>query len=96
MSDSSFTALLQVAYFPEYRASSTMANTALILIVQPWYEPEHLNAQIAEGFTVPFLFFGEKFPKELAEERFWVEVSGPKAGQTFSIASLESLSDEER
>jgi hypothetical protein len=49
MSDSSFTALHQVAYFPEYQTSSTMANTALRLIVQRWYEPEHLNAQVTEG-----------------------------------------------
>ncbi|KAI7762561.1 hypothetical protein LZL87_008907 [Fusarium oxysporum] len=49
MSNSSFTALHQVAYFPEYQTSSTMANTALRMIVQRWYEPEHLNAQVAEG-----------------------------------------------
>ncbi|KAF5630133.1 serine threonine kinase [Fusarium sp. NRRL 52700] len=214
MSDSSFTALHQVAYFPEYQTSSTMANTALRMIVQRWYEPEHLNAQVAEGefkgrtalhiaaltanvgavryllqeeeesldltlldcnnfsivdtaawglmsqqsriklwdlpteyhksadldhwrnvmeilvrllkagakpnkiglavtrteeeeiqvfdlekfkvFTVPYLFFGDKFPKELGGERFWVEVSKLKVDQTFFIASLENLSDEER
>jgi ankyrin repeat protein len=49
MSDSNFTALHQVAYFPEYLTSSTMANTALRLIVQRWYEPKHLNAQVLEG-----------------------------------------------
>ncbi|KAF9776282.1 hypothetical protein IL306_005560 [Fusarium sp. DS 682] len=49
MNGSSFTALHQLAYFPEYLASSTMANTALRLIVQRWYEPEHLNAQIGDG-----------------------------------------------
>ncbi|KAG4272563.1 serine/threonine protein kinase [Fusarium proliferatum] len=38
-----------IAYFPEYQTSSTMANAALRLIVQKWYEPEHLNAQVAEG-----------------------------------------------
>ncbi|KAF5588660.1 serine threonine kinase [Fusarium pseudoanthophilum] len=214
MSDSSFTALHQVAYFPEYQTSSTMANTALRLIVQRWYEPEHLNVQVTEGefkgrtalhiaaltanvgavryllqeeeesldltlldcnnfsivdtaawglmsqqgriklwdlpteyhkaadldhwrsvmeilvrllkagakpnkidlavtrteqkkiqvfdldkfkvFTVPFLFFGDKFPEELGEERFWVEVSKLKVDQTFFIASPENLSDEER
>ncbi|RBR09908.1 hypothetical protein FVER53590_13698 [Fusarium verticillioides] len=214
MSDSSFTALHQVVYFPEYQTSSTMANTALRLIVQKWYEPEHLNAQVAEGefrgrtalhiaaltanvgavryllqeeeesldltlldcnnfsivdtaawglmsqqsriklwdlpteyhksadldhwrsvmeilvrllkagakpnkiglavtrteqekiqvfdlekvkvFTVPFLFFGDKFPKELGEERFWVEVSKLKVDQSFFIACPENLSDEER
>ncbi|KAF4332752.1 serine threonine kinase, partial [Fusarium beomiforme] len=46
---SSFTALHQVAYFPEYLTNSTMANTALRLIVQRWYEPKHLNAQVLEG-----------------------------------------------
>ncbi|KAF5266835.1 hypothetical protein FOXYS1_2325 [Fusarium oxysporum] len=214
MSDSSFTALHQVAYFPEYQTSSTMANTALRLIVQRWYEPEHLNAQVTEGefkgrtalhiaaltanvgavryllqeeeesldltlldcnnfsivdtaawglmsqqsriklwdlpteyhksadldhwrnvmeilvrllkagakphkiglavtrteqekiqvfdldkfkvFTVPFLFFGDKFPKELGGDRFWVEVSKLKVDQTFFIASPENLSVEER
>ncbi|KAG5819218.1 hypothetical protein H9Q74_009607 [Fusarium xylarioides] len=200
------TALHQVAYFPEYQTSSTMANTALRLIVQRWYEPEHLNAQVTEGefkgrtalhiaaltanlgavryllqeeeesldltlldcnnfsivdtaawglmsqqsriklwdlpteyhksadldhwrnimeilvrllkagakpnkiglavtrteqekiqvFTVPFLFFGDKFPRELGEERFWVEVSKLKVDQTFFIASPENLSGEER
>ncbi|KAF5553614.1 serine threonine kinase [Fusarium napiforme] len=210
MSHSSFTALHQVTYFPEYQTSSTMANTALRLIVQRWYEPEHLNAQVTEGefkgrtalhiaaltanvaavryllqeeeesldltlldcnnfsivdtaawglmsqqsriklwdlpteyhksadldhwrsvmeilvrllkagakpnkiglavtrteqekiqvfdlekfkvFTVPFLFFGDKFPKELGG----VEVSKLKVDQTFFIASPENLSDEER
>uniref|UniRef100_A0A0D2YJ16 Protein kinase domain-containing protein n=1 Tax=Fusarium oxysporum (strain Fo5176) TaxID=660025 RepID=A0A0D2YJ16_FUSOF len=208
------TALHQVAYFPEYQTSSTMANTALRLIVQRWYEPEHLNAQVTEGefkgrtalhiaaltanvgavryllqeeeefldltlldcnnfsivdtaawglmsqqsriklwdlpteyhksadldhwrnvmeilvrllkagakphkiglavtrteqekiqvfdldkfkvFTVPFLFFGDKFPKELGGDRFWVEVSKLKVDQTFFIASPENLSVEER
>ncbi|VZI00380.1 unnamed protein product [Fusarium fujikuroi] len=206
--------LWDVAYFPEYQTSSTMANAALRLIVQKWYEPEHLNAQVAEGefkgrtalhiaaltanvgavryllqeeeesldltlldcnnfsivdtaawglmsqqsriklwdlpteyhksadldhwrnvmeilvrllkagakpnkiglavtrteqekiqvfdlerfkvYTVPFMFFGDKFPRELEGERFWVEVSKLKVDQTFFIATLENLSDEER
>ncbi|CZR44078.1 uncharacterized protein FPRO_13872 [Fusarium proliferatum ET1] len=214
MSDSRFTALHQIAYFPEYQTSSTMANAALRLIVQKWYEPEHLNAQVAEGefkgrtalhiaaltanvgavryllqeeeesldltlldcnnfsivdtaawglmsqqsriklwdlpteyhksadldhwrsvmeilvrllkagakpnkiglavtrteqekiqvfdlerfkvYTVPFMFFGDKFPRELEGEKFWVEVSKLQVDQTFFIATLENLSDEER
>ncbi|KAM5346258.1 hypothetical protein ACJ41O_009263 [Fusarium nematophilum] len=214
ISKSSFTALQQVAYFPEYQASSTMANTALRMIVQRWYEPEHLNAQVADGefkgrtalhiaaltanvgavryllkeeeesldltlldcnnfsivdtaawgllsqqgriklwdlpteyhksadldhwqniveilirllkagakpnkialavtrtekekihvfdlqnfkvFSVPFMFFGDKFPPELESEMFWVEVAKLKVDQTFFIANPDNLSEEER
>ncbi|RSL55346.1 hypothetical protein CEP54_009405 [Fusarium duplospermum] len=48
-SSSRFTALHQAAYFPEYQVSSTMSNTALRMVVQKWYEPEHLNAQVTDG-----------------------------------------------
>ncbi|KAJ4317068.1 hypothetical protein N0V84_007521 [Fusarium piperis] len=49
MAGSSFTALHQASYFPECQVRSTMANTALRMIAQKWYEPEHLNAQVADG-----------------------------------------------
>lgn len=42
------------------------------------------------------VFFGDKFPKELGGERCWVEVSKLKVDQTFFIATLDNLSDEER
>ncbi|RMJ19380.1 hypothetical protein CDV36_001012 [Fusarium kuroshium] len=49
MPGSRFTALHQAVYYPEYQVSSNMSNTALRMIVQRWYEPEHLNAQVADG-----------------------------------------------
>lgn len=42
------------------------------------------------------MFFGDKFPRELEGEKFWVEVSKLQVDQTFFIATLENLSDEER
>jgi hypothetical protein len=42
------------------------------------------------------VFFGDKFPKELEGDRFWVAVLRLKVDQTFFIANPDNLSDEER
>ncbi|KAK4442439.1 serine threonine kinase [Podospora aff. communis PSN243] len=47
--ETSFSALHMAVYFPEYRTDSTMARKVVRMIVRRWYEPEHLNAQVADG-----------------------------------------------
>lgn len=46
---SKLTALQLAAYCPKYQPTSTMGAVALRMLVRQWYEPEHLNAQVAAG-----------------------------------------------